>query len=87
MNRLFQIMKENNLYEPFYLPVSRKPNSVEVILLNLQKIEYRDTINNYLAHHEYITSGIARDITSIKDKVDMSRQLKSWVKQGLLIQE
>jgi len=87
VNRLFQIMKEHNLYDPYYIPPIKKPHSVEVILFNLQKIEYWDTVNKYLEDNTYITSWVAREITGINDRVDMSRLLKSRVNQWLLIQE
>lgn len=86
VDRIFNLMKERNLYEPLYFPPSLRPNSVFLILFNLQKVEYWDTVNNYLEKHYRITNQQARTITGINDTLKMSRLLKSWVNKGLLEQ-
>lgn len=77
-------MSELNLYDPLYFPPSIRPNSVLLILLNLRKIEYWDTVNKYLYEHYRITNITARKITGINDTLKVSRLLKSWVDKGLL---
>jgi len=84
VDRIFKIMKEKNLYEPLYFPSSLRPNSVLLILFNLQKIEYWDTVSKYLEEHYRITNNEARRITAVNDILKMSRLLKSWVDKGLL---
>jgi len=84
VDRMFKIMRERNLYEPLYFPPSIRPNSVLLILFNLQRIEYWDTVSKYLDKHYRITNSEARRITGIKDTLKMSRLLKSWVDKGLL---
>ncbi len=84
VDRMFQIMKERNLYDPLYAPPSTRPNSVLVILLNLQKIEYWDNVSKYLDENYRITNKQARQITEVHDVLKMSRLLKIWVSKGLL---
>lgn len=86
VDRIFKVMQENNLYEPLYYPRSSRPNSVLLVLLNLQKIDYWDTVNKYLEAHYRITNNEARKITGVKDTLKMTRLLKSWVEKGLLEQ-
>ena len=85
VNRIFKIMKQHNLYEPYYVPNSIKRHSVLVVLFNMQKIEYRDSINNYLKKNITITNQKAREITWINDTLKMTRYLKSWVEKWLLL--
>lgn len=84
VDRMYKVMKDANLYEPFYLPPTIRPNSVLVFLLNLKKIEYWDTVSNYLDEHYKITNAQARGITMISDTLKMSRMLNSWVEKKLL---
>lgn len=84
VDRMFKIMRENNLYEPLYLPPSLRPNSVLLILFNLQRIEVWDTVSKYLDEHYRIMNSEARRITGVSDVLKMSRFLRSWVDKGLL---
>ena len=84
VDRMFKVMKEQNLYEPLFLPPTIRPNSVLLVLLNIQKVEYWDTVSKYLDENYRITNKEARDVTSIIDTIKMSRQLKQWVTKGLL---
>lgn len=86
VDRMFQIMREHNLYEPLYIPPHFRPNSVLVVLYNIQRVEYWDTVSNYLDKNYRITNHEARKITGIKDTLKVSRLLKSWVDKGLLEQ-
>ncbi|MBI4680125.1 MAG: putative DNA binding domain-containing protein [Nitrospirae bacterium] len=84
VDRMFKVMKEQNLYEPLYFPPTIRPNSVLLFLLNVHKIEYWDTVSKYLDERYYITNNKAREITGITDTIKMSRFLKLWVTKGLL---
>ena len=84
VDRMFKVMKQKNLYEPLFFPPTVLPNSVMVILFNEQKIEYWDTVSNFLDKNYKITNEEARKITGVSDSVKMSRQLKQWVDNGLL---
>ncbi len=86
VNRMFQIMREHNLYEPVYFPPEIRPQSVLVWLWNLQKIKYWDVVSNYLDKNHRITNREVQKITGIKDTLKVSRLLKSWVDKGLLEQ-
>lgn len=84
VDRIFTVMRSRNLYDPLYLPPSLRPNSVLVMLLNLRKIEYWDTVSNFLDEHYRISNVQARGITGISDTLKMSRLLSVWVNKGLL---
>jgi len=84
VDRMFQIMKEQNLYEPLFFPPTLKPNSVLLLLFNMQKIEYWDTVSKYIDENYRIINKKAREITSITDILKMSRLLHGWVEKGLL---
>lgn len=84
VDRIFQVMKDNNLYEPLYFPASRRPNSVLLVLFNMQKIDYWDTVSNYLDDNIRINNQKVREITNIADSSKASRLLKSWVHKGLI---
>lgn len=84
VDRMFKIMKEHNLYEPLYFPQKIRPNSVLVILISLKRVEYWDTISQYLDENHYIKPQKAREITGIMDSVAMSRLFSQWVNNGIL---
>lgn len=84
VDRMFRAMKENNLYEPLYFPPNIRPNSVLLFLLNLQRIEYWDTVSKFLEENYRINNKEARRITGIDDTLKMSRLLKSWADKGIL---
>jgi len=84
VDRMFRVMKEQNLYEPIFFPPTARPNSVLLWLLNLQKVEYWDTVSKYLDENYRITNKSAREITGITDVLKMSRLLRVWVEKGLL---
>jgi len=84
VDRIFQVMKESNLYEPLYFPASKRPNSVELHLFNMQKIDYWDTVSNYLDNNYRINNQTTREITGIHDPSKVSRLLKQWTTKGLI---
>lgn len=84
VDRIFRAMKESNLYEPLYFPITKRPNSVLLVLFNIHRIDYWDTVSNYLDDNYRINSQKAREITGIQDPSKASRLLKSWVNKGLI---
>lgn len=84
VDRIFKVMREQNLYDPLFFPPTLRPNSVLLILLNLQKVEYWDVVSKYLDENYKITNQEARNITNVLDTIKMSRLLKLWVTKGLL---
>ncbi|NCU32545.1 MAG: hypothetical protein EOM23_06355 [Candidatus Moranbacteria bacterium] len=84
VNRMFEIMRQQNLYEPLYAPQRVSPHSVLLVLFNLERIEYWDIVNKFLETNYRITNQQARQITGVKDTLKMSRLLKMWVDKGLL---
>jgi ATP-dependent DNA helicase RecG len=84
VDRMFKVMKERNLYDPLYSPPTLRPNTVLLLLLNMQKIEYWDTVSKYLDENYRIFNKKAREITGVDDILKMSRLLHSWVEKGLL---
>ncbi len=84
VNRMFEVMREANLYEPLYIPAEHSPHSVLVVLWNMQKIVYWDIVSDYLVKKGSITNVQARKITGISDTLKMSRLLKEWVEKRLI---
>ncbi len=84
VDRMFKMMQEKNLYEPLFYPPAERPNTVLLVLLNLQKVEFWDTVSKYLDENYRITNKDARRITGVSDTIKMSRLLKLWVSKGLL---
>lgn len=84
VDRMFKVMKEQNLYEPLFSPPTLRPNTVLLLLLNMHKIEYWDTVSKYLDENYRIINKKAREITGVDDVLKMSRLLRGWVEKGLL---
>ena len=84
VDRIYQVMREHNLYEPLYYPVTRRPNTVLLVLFNMQKIDYWDTVSKYLDDNYRINNQKAREITGITDTSKVSRLLKAWAIKGLI---
>jgi hypothetical protein len=59
---MFKVMEENNLYDPRYSLVNEKPHSVMVSLFNLHRIEYWDSIKNFIHENGSISNQEARNI-------------------------
>jgi ATP-dependent DNA helicase RecG len=79
-------MKSNNLYPPIFLTYPTMDDSVRVILLNAQIASEWEKVSACLEEKKYITNEEARAATGIIQRDKMSRILKNWVKQGLLVQ-
>lgn len=84
VDRMFRVMREQNLYEPLFFPPTIRPNTVLLFLFNLHKVEYWDTVSKYLDENYRITNRTAREITGIHDTLKMSQLLRGWVDKGLL---
>lgn len=84
VDRMYVVMKERNLYEPLYIPPTIRPSSVLLMLLNLQRVKYWDTVSKYLDNNYRINNKQAREITGITDTIKMSRYFKTWTEKGLL---
>ena len=84
VNRMFAIMKKNNLYDPLYTPSSIRPNTVLLVLYTVPRDVYWDSISVHLDECYSISNAEARDITGETSSVTMSRTLKKWVDMGLL---
>ncbi|MEK7073081.1 MAG: ATP-binding protein [Patescibacteria group bacterium] len=84
VDRMFKVMKEQNLYEPIFFPPTLRPNTVLLWLLNMHKIQYWDTVSKYLDENYRVINKKAREITGVNDVLKMSRLLRGWVEKGLL---
>ncbi|TSC57049.1 MAG: hypothetical protein G01um101418_81 [Parcubacteria group bacterium Gr01-1014_18] len=84
VDRMFRVMKDQNLYEPQYISPAIRPFSVLLLLLNLRRVEYWDTVSKFLDENFQITNIQAREITGIHDVLKMSKLLGVWTKAGLL---
>lgn len=84
VDRMYALMKEHNLYEPIFFPAKLRPNSVLLALVNMQRVDYWDTVSKYLDQHGTVTNKEIRGITGIGDTLQVSRLLNDWVGKGLL---
>lgn len=84
VDRMFEVMRKRNLYEPLFFPPKLRPNTVLLLLFNLHKIEYWDTVSKYLDENYRVINKKAREITGVHDVLKMSRLLRGWVEKGLL---
>ena len=84
VDRMFNMMKEANLYDPVYLSAQEGQNSVAVVLFNFERVGYWDAVSRYLDEHLKISNSEVRKITGIKDTIKASRLLKQWTKQNFL---
>jgi ATP-dependent DNA helicase RecG len=79
-------MERNQLYPPVFLSYPLLKDSVRVVLLNSKKNGEWDKVSDYLLNKEkYINNEKVRAITDNPDSSRVSRLLKKWVDQGLLI--
>ena len=84
VDRMFELMKTHNLYEPIYFPTTISQNNVLLFLVNLHKVDYWDTVSQYLDRYGSISNQLARNSTGISDTLQVSRLLGDWVNKGLL---
>lgn len=84
VNRMFQLMKQANLYDPIYLVPPTTSNSVMLLLPNMERISYWDSVSKYLDEKYRLTNKELRHLTGITDTLKATRLLKDLVKKGLL---
>ena len=79
-------MDRSNLYPPIFLTYPYLNDSVKVVLFNTIRATEWDKVSSYLTNKEkYVTNEIVRKIINNPDTSKVSRLLKKWVQQGLLI--
>ncbi len=79
-------MDAQNLYPPIFWTYPHIQNAVRVILLNEKRASEWEKVNFFFQKHKYITNAEAREVTKITQRDKMSKMLKKWVEQGLLLQ-
>jgi len=78
-------MKAKGLYPPIFFTYPVYEDSVKVVLLNeLIQTEW-EKVEEYLKANKYISNKEAREITGVTQLDSMSKKLKKWVTQGLLL--
>lgn len=78
-------MDSQNLYPPIFWTYPHIQDSVRVILLNETRGTEWEKVYYYLQKHRYITNSEAREISGVKQRDRMSRMLRKWVENGLLL--
>jgi predicted transcriptional regulator len=79
-------MDRNNLYPPVFFTYPYLEDAVRVVLFNTIRATEWDKVYHYLTHKEkYVTNEKVRKIIKNPDTSKVSRLLKKWVEQGLLI--
>jgi ATP-dependent DNA helicase RecG len=79
-------MYEKNLYPPVFFTYPHLQDSVRVVLINTIRATEWDKVSHYLTKEEkYVTNEKVRRIVGNPDTSKVSRLLKKWVEQGLLI--
>jgi len=79
-------MDRNNLYPPVFYTYPNLEDAVRVVLFNSIKATEWDKVAAYLNNKEkYVTNEKARKVLGNPDTSKVSRLLRKWVSQGLLI--
>lgn len=78
-------MRAQNLYDPIYFTYPMYEDSVKVVLLNEKQQSEWEKVKEFLVENRYINNAKAREITNVTQIHEMSRLLKRWVTQGLLL--
>jgi ATP-dependent DNA helicase RecG len=79
-------MDRSNLYPPVFFTYPLLQDSVRVVLFNTIRITEWDKVQYYLTHEsKYVSNEKVREIINNPDTSKVSRILKRWVEQGLLI--
>ncbi len=78
-------MKSQNLYPPIFWTYPNLKDAICVILLNESAPSEWEKVSDFLLKNKYIANIEARHVTGVIDKDAMSKMLKRWVGQGLLI--
>lgn len=79
-------MEQNNLYPPIFLTYPLLQDSLKVVLLNSIKATEWDKVSYYLLNEDkYIANEKVREVIGNPDTSKVSRILRKWVNQGLLM--
>ena len=79
-------MNRNSLYPPIFFTYPHLRDAVRVVLFNTIRATEWEKVSHYLTHTEkYITNETVRKIIKNPDTSKVSRLLKKWVEQGLLV--
>jgi len=79
-------MDKSNLYPPVFFTYPHLQDAVRVVLFNTLRSTEWDKVMNYLSSQErYVTNEKVRAIIGNPDTAKVSRILKKWVSQGLLV--
>ncbi|MFH1857100.1 MAG: RNA-binding domain-containing protein [Candidatus Omnitrophota bacterium] len=79
-------MDKHNLYPPIYITYPIIKDSVCCMLLNTVRVSEWDKVYSYLSKTaKYIANEDVRKILGKSDTVKVSKLLKKWVDQGLLV--
>jgi len=83
---MFGTMRESGLYPPIYLTRPRiEREAVLAMLRNQNRPSVWEQVVAYIREHEDIGNSEVRKLLDTNDTLTASKQLKSWVEQGLLI--
>lgn len=79
-------MKARNLYFPIFMTFPDLKDSVKVILLNEQAPSEWEKLRAFLRINKYVNNELARKASGVVQRDKMTKLLKKWVRQGLLLQ-
>ena len=83
---MFGTMHEAGLYPPLYYTRPRLPReAVVVILRNNHRPTVWEQVSQYIDRHGTIGNAQVRQLLATDDTLGVSKQLKHWVDQGLLV--
>jgi len=84
---MFSLMREENLYPPQYRELrGQAQEAVSVVLFNEERPPIWEQVSDWMDRHGPIGNGDLRKIARL-DTLKASKQLKSWVEQGLLVSD
>lgn len=78
-------MNARQLYPPIFFTYPYLKDAVRVVLLNEKAPNEWEKLRKYLQDHPHATNEEARRVSGVVQLHTMSRLLKKWVKQGLLV--
>ena len=80
-----QSMIDARLYPPIFFTYPNLQDALRVILFNEKAPSEWEKISHHLGKSKYINNSMARQVLNMQDTVAVSRLLKRWTKQGLII--
>ena len=83
---MFATMQQNHLYPPVYqTEADLGREAVVVKLLNEARVSAWDQVDLFLSEHESVTNADLRTLLRTEDRPKVSRLLRQWVDDGLLV--